>query len=328
MDYEEFLRRHLVSFDRMEILAGYASSRRYYRVFRPGGTVILCDDPEFRESPEGEYPFLLVHRLFSGAGIPVPSVIAADRERGFLLLEDLGDALMDSVVPALDGDALKALYRKVLGELAAIQSLTGEGKVPFGLRFDAEKLMYEFDFFIQYGLTGYFGVVLSDRDARALRSEFVKIATLLDRPDLFVLNHRDFHSRNILVRGNVPWVVDFQHARMGLPQYDLASLLRDDYVRLDPAFADSLLRDYFRLSGDRGIHRMSGDEFIRLFDIMAFQRSVKAIGSFGYQITQRGNEFYRRYVPSTMAYLPGAAGRREELAVPFALLGPMFEAVS
>ncbi|MBN1534576.1 MAG: phosphotransferase [Spirochaetes bacterium] len=321
-----FLIRHLGAAPEMKPLAGYASTRQYFRVAHRGLTRILCRDPEFTESPEGAYPFLLVHRLFADAGVPVPAVIAAERDSGFLLLEDLGDRLLDGYLPTLSGDGAESLYRHILSLLAGIQSIRGSDPIPFGLAFDAEKLMYEFDFFTEHALMGFFGARLSDRDRRSLRAEFLRIATMLDRPELFVLNHRDFHSRNIIVRDQRPHIIDFQHARMGLPQYDLASLLRDDYVRLDDAFAGRLMEEYRLMAFERGIHHMSGDEFAHLFHLMAFQRSVKALGTFGFQITKRGNEFYRRYVKGTMGYLSPAVSRAGELAGAFGLMAPIFEA--
>ena len=55
--------------------------------------------------------------------------------------------------------------------------------------------------------------------------------------------HRDFQSRNIMILGDRHYLIDFQGARKGPIQYDLASLLIDPYVEL-PDTIQTILRDY------------------------------------------------------------------------------------
>jgi len=42
--------------------------------------------------------------------------------------------------------------------------------------------------------------------------------------------HRDFQSKNLMIKNEQIFVIDFQGARLGPPSYDLASLLFDPYV--------------------------------------------------------------------------------------------------
>ena len=324
-EIQKFLTAVIGDHEPATLLEGYASTRKYYRVRSRDRSYVLCLDPEFIDSPLGEYPFLIVHRLFSDAGIPVPRVYAESRQDGLLLLEDLGDTLLEYLFAGLGFDGKMDLYMNLLGILVRIQGLRGSDAIPFSLFFDTEKLMYEFDFFIEHALVGYFHASLTDRDIRSLRQEFNTIAGILDRKDLFVLNHRDFHSRNIIMAGGNPYILDFQHACMGLPQYDLVSLLYDDYVRLDERLREKLKEHYFALSRDEGIHSMARDEFEHYFTIMAFQRSIKAIGSFGFQICARNNGMYKKYIGNTMSYVPGYTGRAQELAGAYRLIKPVFE---
>jgi aminoglycoside/choline kinase family phosphotransferase len=43
-------------------------------------------------------------------------------------------------------------------------------------------------------------------------------------------------------------------------------------------------------------------EFRRRFDLMALQRNLKALGTFGFQTTTRRNTVYLQYVPRTLRY--------------------------
>ena len=81
---------------------------------------------------------------------------------------------------------------------------------------------------------------------------------------------------------------------MGPDTYDLASLLRDSYVELEPADVDALIARF--LSLDRGPLGYAGDaaRFRERFDTMAVQRNLKALGTFGYQASVRRKTAYLR----------------------------------
>ena len=44
-------------------------------------------------------------------------------------------------------------------------------------------------------------------------------------------------------------------------------------------------------------------EFRRRFDLMALQRNLKALGTFGFQTISRGNPVYIQYIPRTLSYV-------------------------
>jgi N-acetylmuramate 1-kinase len=307
-----FLDENAAGFTAVDLLAGDASVRRYWRVRMPGGSRVLCEDPGFINANIAEYPFTVIYCLLRDV-VPVPEIYAMDNVRGLFLLQDLGDDLMEYACPLPDGGRTSSIYRQCIDNLFRIQKIRGKGGAPFSLSFDVDKLMFEFDFFIEHALRGYFNAGDADGEIKVLRAEFLKIAEILYRPDYFVLAHRDYHSRNIIICGGIPYIIDFQDARMGLPQYDAVSLLRDSYIRLDDGVFEEC-RDYFYEGGrDMNIHSMGRDEFNYYFDVMAFQRNVKALGTFGYQVTTRGNKRYERYIAPTVAYLDGYAERQEVL---------------
>jgi aminoglycoside/choline kinase family phosphotransferase len=132
-----------------------------------------------------------------------------------------------------------------------------------------------------------------------------------------VLCHRDYHSRNLMLHNGQLYIIDFQDARMGPDTYDLVSLLRDSYVDLPEETVNELLAYFLALKGETGRER----EFRQRFDLMALQRNLKALGTFGYQTTARRNPVYIQYIPRTLRYvrdnldnLPQYAGIRDRLA--------------
>jgi aminoglycoside/choline kinase family phosphotransferase len=116
-----------------------------------------------------------------------------------------------------------------------------------------------------------------------------------------VLCHRDYHSRNLMLREGDLYIIDFQDARMGPDTYDLVSLLRDSYMDVSDAQLDDLVAYFVALrAGTPG--EQDAATFRRRFDLMAVQRNLKALGTFGYQTTTRRNPVYIQYMPRTLRY--------------------------
>ena len=123
-----------------------------------------------------------------------------------------------------------------------------------------------------------------------------------------VLAHRDYHCRNILVTGSRLYVIDFQDARMGPASYDLVSLLKDS-IDLSESEIDQWVREF--LSRDHSAGRDAAN-FLRQFELMSVQRMLKALGTYGYQISVRGNPVYRKYLAGTIRRAYRSALRLQE----------------
>lgn len=296
-------------------LQGDASTREYYRIYSGGKSYILCIDNNLKGIPLEEYAFCIVHNLFRNRRIPVPEIYSIDEKAGAILLQDLGDSLLELNYKSMSKSTASEFYSELIDTITEIQFIDGNAKtVPFSLSFDVPKLMYEFNFFIDNALIGYFKSDISSDLLEELRDEFNKISLILYKPELFVLNHRDFHSRNIMIEGGKLYLIDFQDARMGLPHYDLVSLLRDSYLRLDDDLVKMLKKKHYNTLKFGGYSRIDYDEYDYYYDIMAFQRNVKALGTFGYQVTFMGKSQYQKYIMPTIAYLKDYIKRRSELS--------------
>jgi len=217
---------------------------------------------------------------------------------GILLLEDCGDELLQTLAEKADRKTRIDFYLKALRILARIQSrgadLESESYFPYGIAFDEEKLSWELDYFRRHFLEGFRRALLSASDQESLRDSFSRMAdeiAALPR----VLCHRDYHSRNLMVVGDELVVLDFQDARMGPVSYDLVSLLRDSYVGLDADFAEEMSARFCSLTSHVSPRRLRDE-----LDLVALQRNLKALGTFGYQCTVRRKSVYEQYVPRTL----------------------------
>ncbi len=282
-------------------LTGDASDRRYFRVLVPDSPSIvlaLYSGPFDFDT----LSFVNVSRLLAQMPVPIPSLLGHSNELGILALEDLGDVTLQAHLGAASAAEHAALYRQAVTLIAMLQrrgtELQSADYVPYTIAFDVEKLTWELDFFIKHFIEAYRGVVFRPEDREDLRDEFATIVEAL-ASEPRVLCHRDYHSRNLMLHDGLLYIIDFQDARLGPDTYDLVSLLRDSYVDLPEQTVDELIAYFLALKGQTGTER----EFRNRFDLMALQRNLKALGTFGYQTTTRRNPVYIQYIPRTLRYV-------------------------
>jgi aminoglycoside/choline kinase family phosphotransferase len=282
-------------------LTGDASDRRYFRILlgdAPSIVLALNSAPFDVRT----LPFVNVATLMAKMPVPIPQVLGHADDLGVLALQDLGDVTLQAHLGAASPAEHAALYRQAVALIATLQKrgeqLASPEYLPYGISFDVEKLTWELDFFTKHFLEAYRGVTLTDDQRTALREEFAVIVREL-AAEPRVLCHRDYHSRNLMLHESQLYIIDFQDARMGPDTYDLVSLLRDSYVDLPEQTVDDLLAYFLALKGVAG----HDPDFRRRFDVMALQRNLKALGTFGYQTTARRNPVYIQYIPRTLRYV-------------------------
>jgi aminoglycoside/choline kinase family phosphotransferase len=287
-------------------LTGDASDRRYYRVIGPDGPSIVmavhAGAIEF-----ATLPFANVARLFRQVPLPVPALLGHSDPLGVLALEDLGDVSLQAHLGAASPAEHAALYREAVAFVELLQrrgaEIEPDGYAPYGIAFDVEKLTWELAFFVKHFIEGYRGAAVAGRERAGLDDEWASIVTeLASEPR--VLCHRDYHSRNLMVHTGRLYIIDFQDARMGPDTYDLVSLLRDSYVELSDREVEELIAYFLALKGrGESADQAAAAEFRRRFDVMALQRNLKALGTFGYQAAVRRNPVYIQYIPRTLRHV-------------------------
>lgn len=314
-----------------EALAGDASSRSYVRVRSDGRSIVgvryprpfsLGDASTVRlerwchENPtDGILTFandpvchIEMTALLARAGVPVPEILAVDDREGVVLLEDVGDGLVQAWMTTVSSADSIAAFERAVDLIACFRAST-EAAVEAGcagsrLAFDGDKLFWELEFLRVNAFDRALGSPLEP----ALHAEYSREArsladALSDRPRF--LCHRDYHSRNLIVRpGEAPSdglvVIDFQDARMGPLTYDLVSLVEDPYVQLENWLRQRLVARFRELAFADG--SWPGDaEFGEQYDLMTVQRMLKAVGTFTNQAAVRGKRDYLPYIEPALA---------------------------
>jgi aminoglycoside/choline kinase family phosphotransferase len=298
-----YLEREGLSGDHARVvpLTGDASDRRYFRAYaRDGQSIVLA----LHSAPfeVGTLPFVNVARLFSQIPLPIPKILGHADDLGVLVVQDLGDVTLQAHLGAASAGEHAALYRQAIGLIDALQrrgdQLEADEYLPYHVAFDVAKLTWEMEFFVKHFVEAYRGAAIPPAARAAISEEWVPLVhELASEPR--VLCHRDYHSRNLMLHEGQLFIIDFQDARMGPDTYDLASLLRDSYVDISEDAVEDFIAYFLALKGQAPAGRDAA-EFRRRFDLMALQRNLKALGTFGYQTATRLNPVYIQYIPRTL----------------------------
>jgi aminoglycoside/choline kinase family phosphotransferase len=274
---EAWVRRVLLSRgespDAFEAVLGDASFRRFYRIHAGATSYIAMDAPP---QTENNHQFVRLSEFFRNAGVWVPQVLEHDLDEGFLLVSDLGELLYFDVYQTPQRDAAIE---------AALQTLLTIQRIPdphtIIPAYTRQRLYDELALFRTWLVEGLLGRMLTTAEGGMLdRTWTVLIENADIQPKVNV--HRDYHSRNLLWGpDHVTRVVDFQDALRGPLLYDLASLLRDCYVRFDETEVARWRERYRTLAADAGLPvDADPNRFARVLDLTGVQRQLKALGIF------------------------------------------------
>jgi hypothetical protein len=300
-----------------QTLQGDASNRTYFRsTFQKGakpevrGSIIVMQLQEAVSDPETDFTRIL--KFLQGLDLPVPDLYHYDVKNGLLLLEDCGTHTLEDYLRERPEERAQ-FYRRAVELLVQMQARATRALSPecpaYYLRFDVEKLMWEFDFMLEHYVGALRGSPLEESVRREVRAAFLPLCEALAAEEL-CFTHRDYHSRNLMVDGGRLVLLDFQDARQGPCQYDLVSLLKDSYMQLDDALRDELVDLYICLREKEEGWETDREEFYRIFDWMSLQRNLKAVGTFAYQSVKKNNERYQGSIAPTLEYVRQTLDRR------------------
>ncbi|MBK6697451.1 MAG: phosphotransferase [Myxococcales bacterium] len=296
-------------------MPGGASTRKYFRLDLGGDSAVAMFFPEGgapeeiqKATPGRRWPFLEVQSLLAESGVDVPRIHAEDTHAGWIVLEDLGDDTLANWLLDNPNDKT-ALYETAVRDLAKAQARLGSrpgDSIVAARAFDADLLKWEIEHFREWGLEAR-GLSMSATD----RERFDVIGTrLADRiaalPRGFV--HRDYQSRNLMVRRNtrsLVWI-DFQDALLGPRVYDLVALLNDSYQEFDRSFVEARLSDFAEAAK---LDDASRSSLVTQFDLVTVQRKLKDAGRFVFIDRKKQNSGFLRFVEPTIEKVRSSLGR-------------------
>lgn len=325
--------------DNLEIvpLAGDGSSRRFFRLLQGPRPLVLMYNPlRSAGAPTENDCHLYVHSVLLTKQVRVPKIHFADPGAGLVLMEDLGDRHLFDLLSE-DDPPREKFYWKAIEQLVRIQA-------PDVPPFDVARCphpAYDADFILAEE-AGYFyrelveGLASMSAPVEDIAKDCLRLAERALSGDP-VLIHRDFQSRNLMVvdgrAGRELAIIDFQGARLGPAQYDLAALLYDPYANLPRALRLRLLGYYVHVAGRArlsGIPAVSADadgtrrappgsearkaaESVvlspscrRWYDVLlanAANRLMQALGAFAKLGVKEGRPGFKEHIPAGLDLL-------------------------
>ncbi|WP_454866323.1 aminoglycoside phosphotransferase family protein [Pseudomonas umsongensis] len=282
-----------------------ASFRRYFRWEGAGHSLIVMDAPPPQENCK---PFVDIAFLLAKSGINVPKIYAEDLERGFLLLNDLGN---QTYLDVIDSENADNLFNDALQALLAFQQLPMVAPLP---SYDVALLRRELQLFPEWYVKHELGVEF-DAAQQVLWQQVsdLLIDSALAQPKVLV--HRDYMPRNLMLSEPNPGVLDFQDAVYGPVTYDVTCLFKDAFLSWPEERVRGWLENYWQQAAALDIPvQPDFEDFLRASDLMGVQRHLKVIGIFARICHRDGKPRYLGDVPRFFAYIDAVIARRPELA--------------
>lgn len=294
----------------LEAIPSDAGCRRYFRAYSDdlalatkGKSWIAVDAPPEYENCRS---FVTIANSWRRQGLRTPDVLSVDYGRGYMLLEDFGNKLMQH---SLEKQTVNTLYEKALKNLLILQQMRIHEMCPLP-EFDATMLNREMELFPKWCLKELLGMTIG-QDVRALLDDLFNRLTTSAQAQPQTPVHRDYHSRNLMILPEGLGIIDFQEAVIGPATYDLASLLRDCYIDWPQAQVYRWMES-FRIRSDV-LSVYDQTTVTRWFDWIGAQRHIKVLGIFA-RLSLRDNKLdYLKELPRVFAYLLWVCDRYPEL---------------
>ena len=286
----------------LDSLPGDASARQYHRIQladKDDATAryIVMDSADEQDALQ---QFINVAKLMAPA-INVPTLVAQDVAKGFLVLQDFGTIEFAHLLVDATPEQINDHYQLAMQTLVALQTVPVEtAKIQYQLPdYDTTLLNREMDLFSDWFIP-YIGVELDNELWNTLKTALIQ--EVLQQPAVIV--HRDYHSRNLMQdqadRSRLG-VIDFQDAVIGSYTYDLVSLVRDAYVEWPEHQISGWIRDFWQLQQQAAlITANSAEQLENDMNVMGVQRHLKVLGIFIRLSERDGKDRYLADIPKVM----------------------------
>lgn len=293
---------------KIEKLAGDGSDRQWYRAGCDDKSVIVSDHGVCLPGSDNDKQcnaFIHIGKHLAEQLVPkmVPTIFDSDRLSGMVILEDLGDTHLEAAVRSKNShDAVIDMYQQVIDRLIEFSQA---GVTEFNETWTCQtptysrKLMLENEcrYFIREFINGYLGLKGSFDDYLA---EFNTIADIVLENQFKGLMHRDMQSRNIMIRKTQIYFIDFQGARKGPLQYDLASLLIDPYVEL----SFDIQKELLQYTMDKlGLNPKAQQQFSMGYQYCCLTRNMQFLGAFAFLSQKKQKKKFEQYIPYSVKLL-------------------------
>lgn len=298
----------------IEMLPASGSSRIYFRIITEKKTLIATYSSNIEENET----FLYFSKHFKSKNLPVPEILAVNDDKSCYIQSDFGDtSLFDYVKKCLNNntydDTTINLYKKAIADLVRFQ-INGHVNLDYSMAFptpsfDKTSIIDDLNYFKYYFLKLNEEITFNET---RLNSNFQKLADYaMESPSDFFM-YRDFQSRNIMIKDNTTFFIDYQGGRKGPLQYDLVSLLYQVKAQIPNKLRNELLDHYKNeISKYLDVHEIAFDKYYSTFVLI---RLLQVLGAYGFRGLIQKKQHFIESIPFALNEL---VGLKNKLTFPF-----------
>lgn len=265
----------------IEPLPGAGSNRKYFRLKGKESLIGV-----YGTSTEENRAFIYMARHFSQKGLPVPRILAEAPDQSAYLQDDLGDISLFQLIKqgresGNFSDEETNILKRTIRLLPQIQ-FEGSKDMDFSYcyplaTFNRRSVLWDLNYF-KYCFLKATGLEFQEN---LLEDDFERMADTLLQIEPQVFMYRDFQSRNVMIREEKPYFIDFQGGRKGPFYYDVASFLWQAKANYPDSLRQELLDEY--LDTLRPYHAIDKEQFLTTLRHFVLFRTLQVLGAYGFR---------------------------------------------
>ena len=277
------------------------SNRQYFRIISGKQSCIATHNPT---NVKENNAFIEFSRHFHSKQLPVPEILHVDAQKTQYLQSDLGDiSLFDIMKKEGFTDIVFDLYKKTCTQLARLQI---EGGLHLDYNnciatksFDKQAIYSDLLYFLYY----FVRALDLPYDKNLLFNDFDLLSSYLMQEERQYFMHRDCQSRNVMVKDDKVFFIDYQGGMEGALQYDMAALLWQARASLPYEWREDLLQYYFEQANHLLGQSLVKKEFIDNFDGFVLIRMLQTLGAYGFRGLFERKHYFISSIPFALKNL-------------------------
>jgi len=257
------------------------SNRQYFRLAKGTESFILTYNPT---NVQENHAFVSFTNHFTDQGLCVPSIEFVDPQKQFYVQSDLGDlSLFDVMQQEGFSENVKSLFQKTCRSLAQLQIVGGKN-IDYSnciatRSFDKQAIYSDLLYFLYY----FVRALDLPYDKNLLLNDFEMLSSYLMQEENQFFMHRDCQSRNVMIKDEKIWFIDYQGGMQGALQYDIASLLWQARAQMPYAWRDELVNYYFDHANELLEGTLRKQDFMANYDGFVLIRMLQTLGAYGFK---------------------------------------------
>ncbi len=276
--FKEFNTTKIKSIDKLPQSGG---DRVYFRISTETDESFIAT---YSNNLKENETFLYFTNHFKNAGAPVPSVFAVNNEKNIYIQEDFGNtSLLDTLEANGPKENIKLLYKKTLKALARLQ-INGDKNLDYNKcitskEFGKQAILSDFLYFKYY----FLDTLKIPYDKEKLGDDLDALSTYLNHTDYKYFLFRDFQSRNVMIKNDEPFFIDYQGGMHGALQYDVASMLWQAKADLSDEWKNELLKYYLDCAEVELGPTIDRARFVSQYNGYVLIRLLQVLGAYGFR---------------------------------------------